>query len=81
METDAETEPSSSVLRYGDAAPRHTCPVFARISCQTTKSCKNKDLLADDAVWIGPVSDPDSLLAGNLQGILPHSALWEPARV
>jgi hypothetical protein len=37
--------------------------------------------LADDAVWIGPVSDPDSLLAGNLQGILPHSALWEPARV
>jgi len=45
-ETDAEMRASSSILRYGDRAARHTCPVFARISCQTAKSRKNKDLLA-----------------------------------
>ena len=58
METDAEIRSSSSILRYGDAAVRHTCPVFAHISHQIAKSRKNKDLLAEDAVLIGPVSGP-----------------------
>jgi hypothetical protein len=44
--TAAKSGPSSSVFRHADRAAPRTGPVFAGISRETGKVCKNKDWLA-----------------------------------
>ena len=71
METDAEMGAfvlGFVIRRHGR---RHTCPVFAGTSCQAAKSRKSKDLLAEEAVWVGPVSGPQ--FPANRDGVHPKS--------
>ncbi len=76
LETNAEIPVFVLVFAIpGDGAARNKCHVFARNLAATVSLGKTNDLLAEDAVCLQPVSDPNSLLAGNFSKKWPLRAI------